>query len=80
MNCSIHGCPGTYELRQTTHTVRHKGQVVVLDRVPVEVCSECGMMYYDAAVLKEIERWFFAIDRRAEQPDRYIQIPEKAYA
>ncbi|MFQ5616309.1 MAG: YgiT-type zinc finger protein [Anaerolineales bacterium] len=29
--------------------------------IPVEVCLECGMIYYDAAVLKEIERRFFGI-------------------
>jgi hypothetical protein len=38
------------------------------------------MVYYDAAVLKEIERRFMAIERRDELPDRYISIPEKAYA
>ena len=46
----------------------------------VEVCLNCGMVYYDAAVLKEIERQFFAIRRKAEEPDRYIEIPAKAYA
>jgi len=32
------------------------------------------------AVLKEIERHFFAIQCRAEEPDRYIEMPAKAYA
>jgi len=38
------------------------------------------MVYYDAVVLKEIERRFFAIQCEAEQPDRYIRVPTKAYA
>jgi len=38
------------------------------------------MIYYDAAVLKEIERHFFAIYQDEEKPDRYIQMPAKAYA
>jgi hypothetical protein len=38
------------------------------------------MVYYDAAVLKEIERRFFAIQRNDEFPDRYVEVPEKAYA
>jgi hypothetical protein len=38
------------------------------------------MIYYDAVVLKEIERRFFAIQHNAEEPDRYIEVPEKAYA
>jgi hypothetical protein len=37
------------------------------------------MVYYDAAVLKEIERRFFAIHKKIEEPDRYIEVPEKAY-
>jgi transcription initiation factor TFIIIB Brf1 subunit/transcription initiation factor TFIIB len=44
------------------------------------VCLNCGMVYYDAAVLKEIERRFFAIQKKTEEPDRYIEVPEKAYA
>jgi len=37
------------------------------------------MIYYDAAVLKEIEGHFFAIQNKTEEPDRYIQVPAKAY-
>jgi YgiT-type zinc finger domain-containing protein len=46
---------------------------------PVEVCTNCDMIYYDAAVLKEIERRFFAIRKHQEQPDRYIQMPTASY-
>jgi hypothetical protein len=38
------------------------------------------MIYYDASVLKEIERRFFAIHQNLEKPDRYIQMPTAAYA
>lgn len=38
------------------------------------------MVYYDAAVLKEIERRFFAIQSKIEEPDRYIEMPAKAYS
>jgi hypothetical protein len=38
------------------------------------------MVYYDAAVLKEIERRFFVIQEKTEESDRYIKLPEKAYA
>jgi hypothetical protein len=36
-------------------------------------------MYYDAAVLKEVERRFFAIQQKTERPDRYVEVPEKAF-
>lgn len=40
--CSLSGCPGTYEARQITHTMRVRGQVVVIDHVPAKVCDICG--------------------------------------
>ena len=42
MKCSFEGCPGEYEARKTLHTVRHDGQVIVIDHVPADVCSVCG--------------------------------------
>ena len=36
---------------------------------PVEVCLHCGMVYCDAAVLKEIERCFFAIQDKSVYRD-----------
>ncbi|HAO80497.1 MAG TPA: hypothetical protein DCQ92_16315 [Verrucomicrobia subdivision 3 bacterium] len=42
MKCSIEGCPGEYEPRAITHTVRPGGRVVVIDHVPAEVCDVCG--------------------------------------
>jgi hypothetical protein len=48
--------------------------------MPVEICLDCGMMYYDAAVLKEVERYFFAIHQQNEEPDSYLQIPTKTYS
>ena len=50
-----------------------------MPNTPVEVCLNCGMKYYDSAVLEQIERRFFAIENKSEEPDRFIQVPEKAY-
>jgi len=38
------------------------------------------MIYYDARVLKEIEQRFSAIQQKTEEPDRYVEVPEKAYS
>jgi hypothetical protein len=38
------------------------------------------MVYYDAAVLKEIERRFLAIQQHTEIPDQLIQMPAVTYA
>ena len=68
------------EQRHVDYLYSHGGEYLLVPNTPVEVCLECGMVNYDAQVLKEIERRFFAIKRPDEQPDRYIQLPSKAYA
>ena len=69
-----------YEERRIDYLYSHKGKYLLVPNTPVEVCLNCGMVYYAAAVLKEIERRFFAIQRQTEEPDRYIRMPAKAYA
>jgi YgiT-type zinc finger domain-containing protein len=68
-----------YEERKIEYLYSHNGKYLIVPNTPVEVCLNCGMIYYDAAVLKEIERRFFAIQNKTEEPDRYIEVPEKAY-
>ena len=55
MKCSIEGCPGEYEEREIVHTVRHEGQVVVIDHVPAEVCSVCGDVLLKPETVRRIE-------------------------
>ena len=69
-----------YEEQRIEYLYSHKGKYLLVPNTPVEVCLDCGMVYYDAAVLKEIERHFFAILNKDERPDCYIEVPEKAYA
>lgn len=77
--CSF--CGGErYEERRIEYLYSHRGRYLLVPNTPVEVCSNCGMVYYAADVLKEIERHFFAIQDKSEQPDRYINVPEKSYA
>lgn len=56
MKCSIEGCPGDYEASEIVHTVRHRGEVVVIDRVPAEVCSICGDVLMGPETVRHIER------------------------
>jgi len=55
MKCSLEGCPGVYEQRHVVHPVRHRGQVLVIDHVPAEVCSVCGDVLLTAETVKRIE-------------------------
>jgi len=55
MECSIKGCPGVYEERTVVHTVRHKGEVIVIDHVPAEVCTVCGDVLLRPDTVRRIE-------------------------
>lgn len=68
-----------YKERRIEYLYSYKGKYLLVPNTPVEVCLNCGMIYYDAAVLKEIERRFFAIQQNSEQPDDYIRMPIAAY-
>ena len=53
--CSNNDCPGHYEQRQVTHTVRRDGEIVVFDSVPAEVCDVCGDILFAVDTLRRIE-------------------------
>lgn len=74
MKCSINDCPGEYEDRKMVHTVKHNGQVVVIDGVPAEVCSICGDVLLKPATVRRIE----AILRESRKPDRTAPVYEYA--
>ncbi|HEV2854588.1 MAG TPA: YgiT-type zinc finger protein [Thermoanaerobaculia bacterium] len=74
MNCSIQGCPGEYESKEITHTVRHKGRIVVIDHVPAEVCSICG----DVLLRPETVRHIEALLRTSTEPTRTVPLYEYA--
>ncbi|GIK43156.1 MAG: hypothetical protein BroJett011_69890 [Chloroflexota bacterium] len=79
VQCSFCGSDH-YEERRIEYLYSYKGKYLLVPNTPVEVCLNCGMVYFDAVVLKEIERRFFAIQQNSEQPDDYIQMPIAAYA
>lgn len=56
MRCSIGGCTGEYREQQVVHTVRHHGQVIVVDHVPADVCSVCGDILLKPDTVRHIEK------------------------
>jgi YgiT-type zinc finger domain-containing protein len=74
MNCTLQGCPGTYEARTVVHTVRHRGEVIVIDHVPAEVCSVCGDVLLRPETVRRIEELL----RTAAEPARAVPLYEYA--
>lgn len=74
MKCSLEVCPGEYEERKILHTVRHRGQVIVIDRVPAEVCVVCGDVLLKPETVRGIEELLKAA------PDPANTVPLYEYA
>jgi len=55
MNCTVTGCPGTYEPRDVIHTVRQGGRILVIDHVPAEVCTICGDVLFTPETVRRLE-------------------------
>ncbi|HOE12292.1 MAG TPA: YgiT-type zinc finger protein [bacterium] len=72
MNCSIQGCPGEYEDREITHTVKSKGEIIVIDHVPAEVCSICGDTLLSPETVRQIESRVFT----REKPSKTVPLYE----
>ena len=74
MKCSIEGCPGMYEERLIVHTVRFRGQTIVIDHVPAEVCSVCG----DVLLTPETTRCLEDLLQAETLPARMVPLYEYA--
>ena len=74
MKCSLQGCAGEYEAKEITHTVRHQGRIVVIDRVPAEVCSVCGDVLLRPETILHIEELL------RENPEPVRTVPVYKYA
>jgi YgiT-type zinc finger domain-containing protein len=57
-----------YEERRTDYLYSYKDNYLLVPNTPVEICLNCGMVYFDAKVLKKIERRFFAIPKKPKSP------------
>lgn len=42
MHCQNVGCPGEYEQQKILRAFRHRGEPIVIDRIPASVCPVCG--------------------------------------
>ncbi len=74
VKCSIQGCPGEFEARTVVHTVKHQGEVIVIDHVPAEVCSVCGDVLLTPQTVRRIE----ALLETASPPNRNVPLYEFA--
>ena len=67
-----------YDAKKVEYIYRHNGHYLLVRDVPAEVCRACGTRFYEAKVLQEIERCFFAMQEG--QAVEYVKMPVTAYS
>ena len=70
-------CGGTVlERRVEREVLRHKGNFIILEDVPIGVCDKCGTRYFHASVLRRVAE----IGRGSAATQRTIEVPVDRYA
>lgn len=70
-------CDGAVrEQRIDREALRHKGDFVILEDVPVGVCDKCGARYFDASVLRRVAE----VGRGPRPSQRTVEVPVARYA
>jgi YgiT-type zinc finger domain-containing protein len=68
-------CEGTVrERKMEREAIRHKGNFVILEDVPIGICDNCGARYFHASVLRRVAE----IGRRPA-PLQTIEVPVARY-
>lgn len=69
-------CSGNVVTKKLTVDFHYKGRLVIIEDVPVKVCSECGEKYYDAPIWDQLEK----IAKSKTNVKKEILVPVKEYS
>lgn len=73
-------CENTSLTQKTTDYIyRHGEHFMLFKNVPAEICDYCGERYYEAKVLKAIEKEFFEVLNHRKKPTKNIVMPVEEY-
>ena len=68
-------CKGTVEEHLIPREIRWKGQLFIIEHVPVGVCTQCGEKFLKPEIAKGIDR----ILQEKQKPSKTIQVPVYEY-
>jgi YgiT-type zinc finger domain-containing protein len=63
------------EERRIRYIYSREGKDLYVPEMPVDVCLECGMIYYHGEALLKVEAKFKAIYQDNAPPDQYTTMP-----
>jgi len=61
------------------YTYKHDGNYMIFNNVPSLECEYCGEKYYEAKVLKQIEKEFFAV-LNGKKVSKEIRVPVEDFS
>ena len=72
---------GNKNIRQTLteYTFRHNGEYMIFRNVPALQCEFCGEKYFDAKVLKQIEKEFLSV-HKGKKRTKEILVPVEDFS
>ena len=65
--------------KKVEYLYRNGEQLMVVMGVPCLQCEFCGEQYFEVAVLKKIERDYYAIQNTAKKPLKTITVPVEVF-
>lgn len=77
--CNFCGQPD-FETKKVEYIYRHRQRYMLFRDVPTEICLHCGMRYFAANIVLEIERRFFEIQQQKSLPGHTITVPVENFA
>lgn len=70
----------TFKSKKVQYIYRHNGHFLVVNNVPCEECKYCGEQYFEADVLKKIEKDFMDISSARKKSKKQIKVPVEDFA
>lgn len=67
--CSF--CQGDMHQELVTYTQAYEGKFIVIENVPAWVCGQCGEIYYEPEIVKQIQ----AVIWEGGEPVRMMETP-----
>lgn len=65
---------------KTDYTYKHNGKYLLIEQVPCIQCEFCGEQYFEAKVLKQIEKEFINIYNGTKKVNKEIIIPTENFS
>jgi YgiT-type zinc finger domain-containing protein len=69
-----------FKTKQIQYIYRYNNQFLIVNDVPCEECEYCGEQYFEADVLKKIEKDFMDIYLNGKRSKQLIEVPVEDFA